>query len=227
IGPVIAWAMGQRVIAKIDLSKAFHAVPLVEHKRPYYSFLDPEGNCYCYARMPMGAKTAPKHFANVMNLVLGQLATEDQVNVRSYQDDIVIAANSREELDIRYEKVSEHLRRCGFKINKDKSSKAESLDVLGYRFEKKKVTIPLKKERSIRSALWSKDMKQVIRATHQLGYYKLILTPAQRDSAAKLRQILLKVGHFTQVARDLRTALDVKWECPKEIPWSAKRIEIY
>ncbi|EZG42805.1 RNA-directed DNA polymerase, partial [Gregarina niphandrodes] len=83
----------------------------------------------------MGAKTAPKHFAQVMNLILSQLETDDQVNVRSYQDDIVVAANSRAELNQRYDRVCEHLKASGFKINPNKSTKAESLDILGYRFE--------------------------------------------------------------------------------------------
>ncbi|EZG42776.1 RNA-directed DNA polymerase, partial [Gregarina niphandrodes] len=168
-----------RILAKIDLSKAFHAVPLRNHQRPYYSFLDPAGNSYCYARMPMGAKTAPKHFAQVMNLVLSQLETNDQINVRSYQDDIVVAANSRAELIQRYDRICDHLKASGFKINPNKSSKAENLDILGYRFEQGKVTIPREKEAAIRSALLGKDIKQVIRATHQLGYYKVILSPSQ------------------------------------------------
>ncbi|EZG42803.1 putative retrovirus polyprotein, partial [Gregarina niphandrodes] len=178
-------------------------------------------------KMPMGAKTAPKHFANVMGLVLGRLRTEDRVNTRSYQDDIIIAANTREELEERYRRVTNHLRSLGFKINPEKSSLAEEIDILGYRFTRDKITIPEPKERAIRNALRSKNVKQVIRATHQLGYYKTILSPALRDSAIKLRQVLSKVGHFTQVARDLRKALDVAWMCPREEPWGAKRIEIY
>ncbi|EZG42878.1 RNA-directed DNA polymerase, partial [Gregarina niphandrodes] len=161
-----------RLIAKIDLSKAFHAVLLIHHQQPYYSFLDPAGNSYCYIKMPMGAKTAPKHFAQVMSSVLSQLDTNDQINVRSYQDDIVISANSRTELDERYDRIRDHLRAYGFKINLDKSSRADTLDVLGYRFERDRVTIPKDKEKAIRSALRSNDIRRVIRATHQLGYYK-------------------------------------------------------
>ncbi|EZG84533.1 hypothetical protein GNI_012640 [Gregarina niphandrodes] len=78
----------------------------------------------------------------------------------------------------RYDRVVAHLRRQGFKINPDKSSKNEVLDVLGYRISNDKISIPLEKERGIRECLHSNE---VIRATHQLGYYKMILTPAQRD----------------------------------------------
>ncbi|EZG42771.1 RNA-directed DNA polymerase [Gregarina niphandrodes] len=127
IGPVIAWAIGQRVIAKIDLSKAFHAVPIVKQQQPYYSFLDARGRCYCYKKMPMSARTAPKHFANVMSLVLGRLQTDDRINVRSYQDDIIIAANTREELRERYKRVTNHLRSLEFKINPEKPSLADEI----------------------------------------------------------------------------------------------------
>ncbi|EZG42810.1 RNA-directed DNA polymerase [Gregarina niphandrodes] len=187
----------------------------------------PDEKTYCCARMPMGAKTAPKHFAKVMSIVLGRLETDDQVNVRSYQDDIVVAANSRGELNARYDRVINLLRQQGFKVNPEKSSRAEVLDVLGYRISKDKIAIPIEKGKQIREHLRSENTNEVIRATHQLGYYKMILTPAQRDSAIKLRQILTKVGHFTQVARDLRQALDVCWEKPRGTPWQAKRLEIF
>ncbi|EZG42890.1 hypothetical protein GNI_212130 [Gregarina niphandrodes] len=80
IGPVIAWAAGQQEIMKIDLSKAFHAIPIAEDQMNYYSFLGTDGTAYRYVRMPMGAMCAPKHFAVVMMKVLGQLHDIDKTH---------------------------------------------------------------------------------------------------------------------------------------------------
>ncbi|EZG56861.1 RNA-directed DNA polymerase [Gregarina niphandrodes] len=89
MGPVVAWAAGQKNLAKMDLSKAFHAIPVAEDQMNY-AILDSRGQAYRYRRMPMGAMCAPKHFSMVMGKVLGELSDYDKVHVRSYQDDVVV-----------------------------------------------------------------------------------------------------------------------------------------
>ncbi|EZG42981.1 putative reverse transcriptase [Gregarina niphandrodes] len=170
IGPVVAWAAGKRELAKIDLSKAFHAIPVVEEQQCYYAFLDRRGQAYKYQRMPMGAMCAPKHFAVVMSKVLGDLVDNDKVNVRSYQDDIIVAGMSKGEVEARYRRVITHLRRYNFKINAKKSSMSDDIVILGYQFSPDKISIPQKKSEEIRLKLRSSCAADVVKATHQLTY---------------------------------------------------------
>ena len=49
--PIIAWATGKKSIAKLDLTKAFHSVPVAQDQIGIYSFLY-EGRYYTYKRVP-------------------------------------------------------------------------------------------------------------------------------------------------------------------------------
>ncbi|EZG42891.1 putative reverse transcriptase [Gregarina niphandrodes] len=212
---------------KIDLSKAFHAIPIAEDQMNYYSFLGTDGTAYRYVRMPMGAMCAPKHFAVVMMKVLGQLHDIDKTHVRSYQDDIIVAGEDRKECSDRYSRVIRHLRDFGFKINKEKSSTNTTLVILGYEFTKTSIGIPKDKAEQIRKLLHSECVDSVTRATHQLSYYKMIHRAGVRNSLTKIRQILLKTKHVTNVVRDLIDAVDSPWEIERIRPSKGNTITIY
>ncbi|EZG42765.1 putative reverse transcriptase [Gregarina niphandrodes] len=224
IGPVIAWAAGQREIMKIDLSKAFHAIPIADDQKNYYSFMGTDGATYRYVRMPMGA---PKHFATVMMKVLGELPDMDKTHVRSYQDDIIVAGTTRRECADRYHRVIRHLCDYGFKINREKSSMNTTLTILGYEFTKGSIGIPKAKAEQIRKLLRSECIDGITRATHQLSYYKMIHKTGVRNSLTKIRQILLKTKHVTNVVKDLIDAVDSEWTIERTKPIQGNTITVY
>ena len=117
--PIIAWATSKHTIMKIDLTKAFHSVPVAEDQVGNYSFLF-EGVFYTYRRMPMGAHCASAHFHKVMLYVLSH--PSDMREVRHYQDDIIICGKNRQECLRRYDRVKDLLVQHGFKLNPVKSS---------------------------------------------------------------------------------------------------------
>ncbi|EZG42936.1 putative reverse transcriptase, partial [Gregarina niphandrodes] len=227
IGPVIAWAAGQQEIMKIDLSKAFHAIPIADDQMNYYAFMGMDGTTYRYIRMPMGAMCAPKHFAVVMMKVLGQLSDNDKTAVRSYQDDIIVAGKNRKECADRYHRVIRHLCEYGFKINREKSSMNTKLIILGYEFTKESIGIPKDKAEQIRKLLRSQCVDGITRATHQLSYYKMIHRTGVRNSLTKIRQILQKTKHVTNVVKDLIDAVDSSWTIERIRPTEGNTISIY
>ncbi|EZG51290.1 RNA-directed DNA polymerase, partial [Gregarina niphandrodes] len=83
--PIVTWAAQQPHLAKIDLKKAFHSIPLANDQIGAYAF-ELEGNYYAYMTMPMGATNAPKHFHQVMGIILSKLPFSH--DIRYYQDDI-------------------------------------------------------------------------------------------------------------------------------------------
>ncbi|EZG42813.1 RNA-directed DNA polymerase, partial [Gregarina niphandrodes] len=108
----------QPLLAKIDLSKAFHTIPLTRDQIGTYAF-EHRGNYYAYQCMPMGATNAPKHFHATMGTILKDLPFAE--HLRFYQDDIFIAADNYRELNRRYNHTKQHLTTYGFKVNPQKS----------------------------------------------------------------------------------------------------------
>src|SRR5699024_3612167 len=108
---IMAWAYVQKYLAKVDLSKAFHSIPVREDQKKYYCF-EFKGQKYRYRMMPMGAATAPKHFHQVMGQVLGRF--EYGTSVRHYQDDIIVGASTRAEMTKIYEALILHMKKEGF-----------------------------------------------------------------------------------------------------------------
>ncbi|EZG42997.1 RNA-directed DNA polymerase, partial [Gregarina niphandrodes] len=91
---------------KIDLSKAFHTIPLPTDQIGTYAFQHRD-KFYAYKCMPMGATNAPKHFHLTMGTILKKLRYAE--HVRFYQDDIFIAADDERDLKRRFETTKKYL----------------------------------------------------------------------------------------------------------------------
>ncbi|EZG42905.1 putative reverse transcriptase [Gregarina niphandrodes] len=116
--PIVAWAAQQPYLAKIDLTKAFHSIPLAQDQIGAYAF-ELDGKYYAYTTMPMGATNAPRHFHHVMGKILSHLPFASEI--RYYQDDIFISATDQRQLKYRYEQAIKYLNNCHFQINHTKS----------------------------------------------------------------------------------------------------------
>ena len=189
-----SWALCQSHIAKIDLSKAYHSIPLDVSQRKYYGFLGPDGQRYRYTTMPMGAQGAPKHFHTVMGAILQRLPTAIATCVRYYQDDIFIAAQNLSELQLRHSLVRKHLVDHGFLINEDKSSTAPQILVLGLIHDRdsRRMYIPQYQIDKVQKAVdllstpkW-KDAVQTING--HCGWISSFLTPAWIKELQRLRK---------------------------------------
>ena len=117
--------------------------------------------------MPMGAKTAPKHFHTEIRKILKKLSfAKDN---RNYQDDIFISAQNHKAMVERTEKVKKKLlEQHNFKINK-KQSELPARNVLGYEFLKH-VQIPEAKRQWLQQTL-NKNPKRVIHSLFTIDFY--------------------------------------------------------
>ncbi|EZG42980.1 hypothetical protein GNI_201770 [Gregarina niphandrodes] len=104
---------------------------------------------------------------------------------------------------------------------------SDDIVILGYQFSPDKISIPQKKSEEIRLKLRSSCAADVVKATHQLTYYKMILKPSVRNTLLKIRQILTKTNQITNVAQDLIEAVDVEWSMERIKPDDSKELMIF
>eukprot|EP00917_Polyrhabdina_sp_WS-2016_P016384 GHVP01035442.1.p1 GENE.GHVP01035442.1~~GHVP01035442.1.p1 ORF type:complete len:289 (-),score=43.03 GHVP01035442.1:295-1161(-) len=125
---------------KLDFIKAFHAVPLEQQDQPYYSFVGPEDEFYCYQNftryikiLPMGCKNSPALFSEFMQKFLEVFYPEYKENIMSYQDDVAVAMNTPEETISLAKKIIKQMDLSGLATNYEKSflNPTESKTLLG------------------------------------------------------------------------------------------------
>ncbi|EZG43126.1 putative RNA-directed DNA polymerase [Gregarina niphandrodes] len=136
--PIVTRAAQQPYLAKIDLKKAFHSIPLADDQIGAYAF-ELEGSYYAYTTMPMGATNAPKHFHGVMGILLSKLPFAH--DIRYYQNDIFVAASDPQQLKRRYQQTIDYLAKQNFQINTEKSQ-LNCTDLLGYTLNNHTLSIP-------------------------------------------------------------------------------------
>ena len=95
-----------KVFCVVDISNAFLSIPVAEESKKYLAITTPFG-VFLPQRTPFGLKTSPSAFCSCMNIVL------NGINFASYyMDDILIGAESEEEmikhLKIIFKRLNDH-----------------------------------------------------------------------------------------------------------------------
>lgn len=122
------FTMGRKYFAKIDLSSAFLHIEIHPDDRKHTIFYTRYGLFQC-RRMMFGLKTAPQEFQCIMEKLLKDL----KANVMVYIDDILMAADSIDELRIIFDKVMELLKSKNFKVNMKKTEfGVEKVEIVGF-----------------------------------------------------------------------------------------------
>ena len=106
-----------KYFCKLDLTAGYHQAPLDEESRKYTAFRTAQG-LYEWNRVPMGLKGAPSYFQHVMQSEV--LQGLQYVICEIYIDDIIIFADSREELAERLNRVLERLAKHNISVSPEK-----------------------------------------------------------------------------------------------------------
>ena len=135
---------GARMFSSLDAASGYYQIPLDEKSRKLTTFITPQGR-YCFKRLPFGITSASEIFQRKMSDMLSGL---DGVAV--YQDDIIVAGNSRDEHDSRLEKVINIIKAAGLKLNKAKCSfRQKSIEFLGHVFSQNGISPDNRKVQAI------------------------------------------------------------------------------
>ena len=106
-------------MVSIDLKDAYLSVPINERDRKYLRFTW-EDRIYEFRCFPFGLSSAPKVFTKLLKPVMALLR---QRGLRStiFLDDMLLMAESRQDLECRSQEVLSLLRLLGFRVNWEKS----------------------------------------------------------------------------------------------------------
>ena len=100
----------------LDLSKAYYQVPLTERAKKVSAFTTPFG-LYEFERLSFGMVNAPMTFQRLMEQCFGDMNLVDLI---IFLDDLLIHAETLEELGDKTIKVLDRLRHYNLKLDPDK-----------------------------------------------------------------------------------------------------------
>jgi hypothetical protein len=103
----------------IDLSDMFFAIPLDEELRELTTFIW-DNKQYQFKWVPQGYKNSPIIAHVTLQWSIDQCKLHPNTLVLSYVDDIIIAGNEAEEVELSLNALEETLTRNGWTINPDK-----------------------------------------------------------------------------------------------------------
>jgi len=106
---------GKACYIQVDMLSGFLQIPLKPEHQPATAFITRTGH-YMFTRMPFGLKNAATYFQNIMAVTLQTFRD----NVVIYIDDIIIFADTYDELLSVTQRVFDHLARLNFRIKPTK-----------------------------------------------------------------------------------------------------------
>lgn len=205
-----------RFLSTIDLSKAFWQVPLCNEPIPgqfatsqeLTAFILPGRGLFQFRVMPFGLTNAPATQCRLMHQVLGH---DLEPHVFVYIDDILLMANSVEQMISLIRTVATRLTKAGLTINLLKSRFfAESVKYLGYILSEKGIEADPNRLTTMESYARPTNTKSVRRFLGMTGYYRRLIRDYS-GMAAPLTNLLKKTaGRFSWTPEADRAFLQLK-----------------
>lgn len=195
---LLARIEGFKYVCVLDLSKAFWQIPLsAKRKRGQFAsaqemtaFIVPGRGLFQFKVMPFGLCNSPATQCRLMHEVLGY----DLANLFVYMDDILLVAQSAEEMFGLLEEVAKRLRRANLSINIKKSKFfAERVNYVGYVLSPDGLTVDEEKVAAMRSFPQPKTLKALRRFLGLSGYYRRLIK-GYSQIASPLTDMLKKDG---------------------------------
>ena len=144
---MFAGLKGQNVFSKVDLQNAFLQIPLDQPSKEVTTIHTSWG-LFKYNFLPFGLTVAPGLFQQTMDAVIKGLP-----GVRSYQDDLLVFAKTREEHDGRLMKLLQVLQTRNVRINVEKSLiGVRQLKYLGYVIDGQGIHVDKDRIRALKDA---------------------------------------------------------------------------
>jgi transposase InsO family protein len=137
---------GQVYYTSLDLSGAYHQVPMSSDARQKTAFITPDG-VYCFKRMSFGLANAPSVFQRLINTVLGNLRYDTAM---AYLDDVIIPSKTVSEGLAKIKDVFERFRHANLTLNLTKCYFfMRKIEYLGFTISEKGIEPGEKKARAV------------------------------------------------------------------------------
>ena len=144
---------GSKVFSILDMSQAYHQVPVTPESQPNLT-VNTHLGLYSFKRLPNGVHSGPAIFQRIMDTTLKGID-----KCVCYIDDILVSGATEEEHLQTLSTVFERLNSAGFKLNQQKCKfKRSSVTYLGYTIDGEGLHPTEEKLRAIRDAPRPKDV---------------------------------------------------------------------
>ena len=192
IDQILTTLSGTLFYSSVDISHAFHQIPLKEEDRPKSAFVCSEG-LYEYNTLAFGLTNAPSIFSQLMDRILNGIKN---TFVTSYADDILIYSKSFTDHLSHLRIVLERIRGAGLKLNKAKCEffKPE-LEFLGHVVTREGIKPQLAKVEAIQKSPRPHNLKSVRSFLGLSGYYRRYI-PRYSEIARPLTSLTKKHAQF-------------------------------
>jgi hypothetical protein len=191
INDILERVAGHKYFTTIDLSQAYHRLPLDEKSQPYTAFTY-NNLQYMFARAPFGLKPMTSIFQRGMAQILGDLHF-----VAVYVDDIVIFSNTMEEHLEHVNAVIERLTKARLIINKEKSHFLRTQVVLlGFLVDANGKRINPEKVANVKTWAPPTNGKMIQRYLGMFNYFREYI-PLYSTISAPLDRLRNVKGNFT------------------------------
>ena len=161
---------GARFLSTLDLSSAFHQIPVAKECRHITAFIVPGKGIYEWARMPFGLKNSTATFQRAISKVI----TPDMAtNTLVYVDDVVIWSDTWSDHLKWLRLVITKLNEAGFTINRKKSFFGrKEVRYLGFLIDDRGIRTDPEKIRPIADYPIPKNLKQLRKFIGMCSWYR-------------------------------------------------------
>ncbi|GFT22624.1 retrovirus-related Pol polyprotein from transposon 297, partial [Nephila pilipes] len=163
---------GFKLFTVLDLNSAYWQIHLPKEYRKFLTFTTP-WKTFQFKRLPFGIKHAAAYFQSMMDKVLSKCKHND---IHCYQDDIIIAANSIQELNAKLNDVLSTLQENNLTLAPDKCSFAtQEIQYLGFTISSQGITPGINNTDKICKFTTPENQKQLKRFLGMCGYYRHLI----------------------------------------------------
>ncbi len=195
---------GCKTFSVLDMSQAYHQIPIAEDSHKYLTI-----NTHCglfqFTRLPNGIHSGPALFQRTMDSLLSGIP-----GVTCYLDDILVAGKTMQEHCRSLASVFEKLQSAGFKLNKSKCKfEQSSVEYLGHVIDEKGLHPTREKLDAIRDAPAPKDVSALKSFLGLLMFYSRFMSD-HATVLAPLNNLLRKNVQWKWTNTEQRAFNDAK-----------------
>ena len=160
---------GAKVLSTLDISQAFHAIPVDKKDQEKLAF-SVNGKQYAFQRLSFGLCNAPSKFSELMSKVMQPFQRNEAIH---FMDDIILLSKTPQEHVQLLERMFKALRAAGLRITPSKTElfKKEVL-YLGYIISENSLKVPKYYTDIITEWPLPKTVKELRAYLGKIGYYR-------------------------------------------------------
>ena len=178
IEEILSHLYGSKIFSSIDLSQAFHAIPIRDQDQEKTAFTANDKQ-YKFKRLPFGLCNSPSIYSELMTIVMKPFSKKEAVH---FMDDILVYSKTVTEHIATLKRLFAAFRRAGMRITPQKTELLRSeVLYLGHMIGKSGMKIPKYYTDIITTWPLPQTLKQLRMFMGKIGYYRKFI-----DSFSKI-----------------------------------------